>query len=512
MKTAASYLRSSKDRSDCSIDAQRAHLQTLARSLDAAIVAEFGDVLMSGTDSRRPGFVALKAAIETPARGWDTLLMLDTARLARDHDGFEQAWVHRECRRRGITIHYAMLPTTGTPADLILLNTMRGVDGWHSLNSKLKGLAGMRENVKRGFRAGGRAPWGYQLEHIGTGVFRDGAEVRKSRLVPDPAEAPIVAAYLKGRATGIGRQILTARLGINKTSSTLVCVEWNALTYAGDTVWNVHAEPGHGVKRRPRRDWVIQPGTHAPLITASEAHALLARLENLNRHAPRRTPAAYLLTGILATPEGTAYHGDSGIYYRAGKGKKVRAAPIDRGILWHLHRELRSEKFITKLTRAAQQRAVDASPAQQQASALVSRARQIETAIGRMMDLATDMADPAPALRKIEKLEEERKALTGTAERATQEAAARAAWQQVTEADVRATLNAMVADIDALDREALKDWLARLLDKIELDPETLSVRLHYRITPARGDKLASPRDYDAIPPLRVATAGKLRRG
>jgi site-specific DNA recombinase len=508
MLKAASYTRSSKDRSDVSIDAQRHRLNELAPTLDAAIVAEFSDVVMSGQDATRPGFVALKAAIQNPARGWSVLLMLDTARLSRDHDGFEQAWVHRECRRQGIVIHYAMLPSTGTPADLIMLNTMRGVDGWHSLNSKIKGIAGMRENVKRGFRAGGRAPWGYLLEHVGTGVMREGAEVRKSRLVPDPAAAPIVAAYLKGRAAGIGRQMLTERLRLDRASSTLVCVEWNALTYAGNTVWNVHAEPGSGHKRRPRCDWVIQPATHAALITENEAQAILGRLEGLHRKPRRHTPAAYLLTGILATPAGVAYHGDSGTYYRAGKGKKLRTEPIDRGILWQVQRELRSERFIAQLTRAAQKQAAIQTP-DRHAHDLARRARELEAAISRMMDLAGQMTDTGPALRKIDALEQERKQLKEQAALAEREAAAAKAWGQITEDDVRAMLGAMVTDMQALDRAALKDWLTRLLDRIELDPDNLTVRMHYRITPARGVKLASPREYELIPPLLVSTSGKI---
>src|SRR5690606_5810016 len=118
--------------------------------------------------------------------------------------------------------------------------------------------------------------------------------------------------------------------------------------------------------------------------------------------SPRRhTPATYLLTGILATPAGVAYHGDSGTYYRAGKGKKLRAAPVDQAILWQVQRELRSERFIAQLTRAAQTQAAASTPAGQ-AQGLARRAREIEAAISRMMDLASQMADPGPALRKIE--------------------------------------------------------------------------------------------------------------
>jgi hypothetical protein len=52
------------------------------------------------------------------------------------------------------------------------------MDEVHSMLSREKGLAGMAENVRRGHRAGGRAPIGYRLERIETGAIRDGAPSR----------------------------------------------------------------------------------------------------------------------------------------------------------------------------------------------------------------------------------------------------------------------------------------------------------------------------------------------
>ena len=79
---------------------------------------------------------------------------------------------------------------------------MMGIDQWHSLTSKRKGLAGMAENVRQGFRAGGRAPRGYRLLTIDTGAIREGAPVTKTKLEPND-DAPIVADYLRLRAEGI---------------------------------------------------------------------------------------------------------------------------------------------------------------------------------------------------------------------------------------------------------------------------------------------------------------------
>lgn len=506
MQKAALYLRSSKDRSDVSIDAQRRELQLMAKARSLAIVAEYADVVESAKDDRRPDFQRLARDLKDPARPWSVLLLVDTSRLMRNVH-LAHVFAH-EAKKQGVRILYAKVPESNPVTDLIMMSVLPAVDEMHSLMSREKGLAGMAENVRRGFRAGGRAPWGYRLESVGTGVLRDGAEVTKSRLIPDETEAPRVAAYLKGRAAGIGRRLLTERLALDKSASTLVCVEWNALTYAGHTVWNVAATPGTGAKRRPRAQWMTQPDTHAALITENEAQALLARLECRPQSKRRRTAAAYLLTGILATPTGAPYHGDSGLYYRVGKGKKLRTEPIDRGILWHLQREFRSDRFVSLLTRAAQKQA-GTDAIHQRAEDLQRRDRELIASISRMMDFAGKLADPAPALRKIDELETARRKTAGELDLARKEAAAAAAYSRITEADVRAMLAAMVTDIQQLDRDSLKDWLARLLDRIELDPVKFTVQIHYRITPAQGDKLASPRDYEHIPPLRVSTKGKI---
>src|SRR5690349_11874077 len=77
------YLRSCKDQSDVSIDAQRRELSHLATQKDIAIVGEFADVDESGADENRPALRRLVAEFRNPKRAWNTVLLLDTSRLAR---------------------------------------------------------------------------------------------------------------------------------------------------------------------------------------------------------------------------------------------------------------------------------------------------------------------------------------------------------------------------------------------------------------------------------------------
>lgn len=295
MKPAALYLRSSKDRADASPAAQRRALADLAAARGLTIVAEFADAVESGKDDNRPGFQKLLAAVRNPRRGWDTLLVLDTARIARRRL-LAVIFEEQECRRHGVSIVYKSLPESDPVTDMVIKSIFQAFDEWHSLTSRMKGLAGMAENVKAGFRAGGRAPMGYRLEHVPTGAVREGEPVTKSRLVPGE-QAAAVKEYLTARAAGTPRAAAQRAAGLaDVADTTLLGLERNALTYAGHTVWGVHAERVGGAyvggqKYRPRAEWTIQRDTHEALITDAEAEALLAQLERARRPACARRSA-----------------------------------------------------------------------------------------------------------------------------------------------------------------------------------------------------------------------------
>src|SRR5215210_6713850 len=77
------YLRSSKDRSDVSIDAQRRELTALASERGLVVVGEYTDAVQSGSDENRPGLTSLVHDMRGRSRSWRTVLLLDTSRLAR---------------------------------------------------------------------------------------------------------------------------------------------------------------------------------------------------------------------------------------------------------------------------------------------------------------------------------------------------------------------------------------------------------------------------------------------
>lgn len=329
---AATYCRSSKDRSDVSIDAQRRELADLATTRGYTIVKEYADVVI-GANDERPAFQDLLAALKRPDRGWDAILVLDTSRLARGVY-FAQVFNH-ECEKHGVKVAYSKLPELDPLVKIVLMPVLQANDELHSYMSRVKGLAGMRENVLKGYRAGGRAPWGYRLKKNPTGAVRDGAPVTKSTLEPDPGVAPAVRAYLQARARGVSRARAARDAGVKMALTSLVGTDWQALTYAGHTVWNVHnsvTPDGYrtGRKRKPRAEWTVQRDTHEALITEAEAEAVLRGLETSTMReavmAAKGQVSRYLLTGMLRTSSGANWQGCQQRdragqpvgYYRAG--------------------------------------------------------------------------------------------------------------------------------------------------------------------------------------------------
>ena len=173
---AALYLRSSKDRSDVSIDAQRRALHDLAGQRGLVVAEEYADAVESGKDEDRPAWLRLLRDVRSAARGWEVVLALDTSRIARRR--LIALQFERDCERHRVRIVYKNIPDADPATDMVIRSVFQAFDEYHSLVSKAKGLAGMRENVRQGWRAGGRAPRGYQLEYTATGAIRDGQPVQ----------------------------------------------------------------------------------------------------------------------------------------------------------------------------------------------------------------------------------------------------------------------------------------------------------------------------------------------
>lgn len=498
IERAALYLRSSKDRSDVSIDAQRRQLQEMATERGFAIVAEFSDVVESGKDENRKGFQDLIAAVRQKRRGWETLVLLDTSRLSRRRHIsilFEEV----EAKKHGVRVVYKSLPESDPITEMLLRSILQAMDEWHSLTSKAKGLAGMAENVRQGWRAGGKAPMGYRLVHTPTGAIREGVAVLKSKLAPAD-DAPQVKQYLELRAADVKRAAACATSGITSSASTLVSVEWNALTYAGHTVWNMRHEMAGGykggAKRKPRAEWMVQRDTHEALISDAQAETLLRKLEAFDRG--HHSHGDYLLTGILRSPAGESWHGSATRqrpFYRIGKGGAVSATVVEKAVLRQVAADLESPDFVAGMNAALKKR-FDDRRRDDVLPALRKEYADLERRIARLTEMLSDTTSPEPLLRQMERHEERRTALLP--EIADREEAARDVGkvQAMTNPQVAKLMRALREEMETLDRDRLRDFLVGLVETIVLDAVAETLVITYRLSAATRVRVASPAGFE----------------
>jgi hypothetical protein len=416
-----------------------------------------------------------------------------------------------ECRKRDIEVIFAKTPELDGVTGIILPAVLHAMDQVHSFMSREKGLAGMAENVRQGFRAGGRAPFGYRLEYTQTGAIREGEPVTKSKLVPDD-NAPKIATYLKGRSQGLMGTHLASKLGMDIARTSLNGIEWNALTYAGHTVWNVHNEKtddGYkgGIKRRPRSEWLMQRNTHQALITDAEAEVILQRLD-AGRTKTYKTRATHLLTGMLANSEGEAWHGN-GEYYRMGK-KSVKAARVDGAILHQVAEDLRSDDFAKALVKSAHKTANRTNDGAELEKAQ-KEIRLIDARIDRLTSLLAETTATDTLLRKIESLEQERAGVQRQIEMVETASRQAVALKEIGERDVKTILNGIAENLDEMDRDDLKEILRGLVDRIVFDYSSMDCCIYYKIPVQTGELVASPRVSGEIPTIAASSTCRILR-
>lgn len=486
-----------------SIDAQRRALLELAAKQGLEVAIEYADAVEAANDWKRPGFSRMLLEVERKEREWDRVLVFDTSRLARDIN-LSRAF-RQMCQRRGVKILFVKIPDSDPLSELVMGVVFELVDHIHSMMSREKGLAGMAENVRKGFRAGGRAPYGYDLKSVEVGAVRDGAAVTKTRLEPN-ADAPAIAAYLQARAKGLPARPAARAAGLRLGLTSLVDVEWRALTYAGHTVWNQMATRGvgaggyqGGAKRRPRAEWMVQANTHTAVITQEVAEAVL---EHRGLAGTTRTRgAAYLLSGILVAPGGGRWHGDQG-FYRCGR-RRLAAANLERQVLEALEHELLSGPIVSQAAALARA-AAKPGRVDGELHALQRQAAELERRIGRVRNLMTTMERPKDMEPKLRQLVDEKTAIDLEAAGLVDVVAGNRVRRVITEEDVRRALRAMVEGLAALDREQLKARLRTILHQVMVNPHTLSCSLHYKIPTETGVMVASPRRAVDKPALIIA--------
>jgi len=323
---------STKDKQDpaLSFPSQRKACERKARELGGEVTCEFTDQ-ESGAKQERPGWTALTAeARDREGRRFDAVVIYSTSRLARDR--LHAALFERELRKVDVAIHYATgAGDPSTPEGSLMIGMQQLWDEFERNRLSRETKRGMKEVSEQGYRAGGRAPYGYRrrLHELPEGHRGDRAKSRVT-LEPEPAEALVVAEifelFVAAKRTPKAIAEHLNRPGgppspSHVDSARNVRGDWAASTvramlrnpvYTGRLVWNrldfteaKHA--GGGARRRAREEWVIAQEAHLPLVSEEAYEAAQARFDKTVRSpASARPKRSYLFSGMVRCCAGHA--------------------------------------------------------------------------------------------------------------------------------------------------------------------------------------------------------------
>lgn len=298
--------------------------QRKATELGGEIVVEFFDQ-ESGARDDRPGWTSLtQEARDAATRRFDAVVIYQTSRLSRDR--VSAGLFHRELRKVGVQIHYAV--GAGDPATAeggLMIALQQAFDEYERAKLSRETKRGMQQNAKQGFRCGGRPPYGYQLDRSAHPVAaRAKVGETKSRLAPDPVQAPVIAEIFhlwadkgwgcKAIADHLNRPggpaspshvDTTRNIRGDWAKSTLRAILKNP-TYTGRLHWNrldfaTQRESGGTARLRDESEWVIADVEHEALVSDELFALAQQRFAERSRRTNGRSngQATYLLAGMV---------------------------------------------------------------------------------------------------------------------------------------------------------------------------------------------------------------------
>lgn len=321
--------RSSTDRHDVSCKSQIKEIAEAAKGRGEKVVKTYEFSRKRHSDFLEdPDFKEILQAAKRKNRGWTKIWFYDTSRLSRNR--MKAQTTKAFFKRQGIEIEFLKVPKTGEePLDNVIEGILETFDQLLSDFSRAGSIRGQKQNIRSGYRAGGRAPYGYRLDQHLIGTDGDNNPVYKSRLLPHQDNFPIVQEYLKRRASGESRGSIIRDFKNRSikspsgkaywSTSTCLSIEHNIPVYLGHLVYNrknrqIDGKYIGGERYRPEDEWEIKHNMHDAAITEEEA----TRIKKLLRKkGPKKdtSPRRYLMTSILKC--GVCHGpmvGDSGYY------------------------------------------------------------------------------------------------------------------------------------------------------------------------------------------------------
>ena len=504
-RKAALYLRSSKDRHDVSVDSQGRELRKFAKKSGDIVVAEFSDRVESAKTDDRPGFQAMIAEAKKRNCQFRAVYCYDTSRFSR-RQYHAQLYKHL-LKSLGVELIFLKLPKTDTILDPIIESLMEAFDEFHSQKSKIDGLRGMRENIKQGWRAGGRAILGYKLDKQVVGM-REGKPLTKSKLVPDAKAFVEVQNYLKGRARGESRRDLQAQMTLEVPYSSLVYLEDSALTYAGHTVWNRHKEfvdgaysgPGNG-RYRPREEWEIHRNTHEAAISDEEAEAIFRERDKQKNRQSRYRRNHYLLSCLMKCKCGANVDGDGG-YYRCHDRcgiRSIKKETLERAVLGELFDSIFTGKVLADLQAEIRRLFDENQPRQNHLlQQLRKEIKDVDRQIGELAGMLTEVKHRRPLIQRIDALEDERQDLELRI--SDHEQVDRPKLLSMSEDDLDEFADEWRKKLEGGTMDKRKAVFRQLIESATFDGEELMLVPNMATLTGTGVRVASPRGFEPLLP------------
>lgn len=500
MIRAAMYLRSSKDRHEVSVDSQRRELLAQMEADGVTLVKEYADRVESAKTDKRPAFQEMMADLRRSPGLFQRLYCYDTSRFSRNE--FHTKLYKHELKKAGVEIVYFRMPVGNLPRSgrILMIGMNENLDASWSEKSKEEGLRGMGENVHQGYRAGGRALFGYRLRHHQVGANKNGP-VYKSTLEPDPVNFPKAQEYLRGRLRGESRKALAKRLGMDLSTARQIYMERSALVYAGFLVWNRHNEriDGHyvgGERERPESEWMVVPDAHPAAITEDEARKIMA-MASKRELGTRRRDNGYCLSGLLKCQCGSNLVGDRG-YYRCQSrcgAPSVKKERVEDAVLGGVLDEILTDGVMTEIIGEVNKLARGTDDRAKEMKAIRKEIGGISRQQDKLTELVTEVRNQRPLLDKIDSLEDRRVVLEKRLAEIRPEATGKL------EAD-KALLGRFLADyrdsVKSADATGKRTLLGNIVDRIEFRGSEVSV--FPALTVQGRLKSSSPRGFEPLLP------------
>jgi DNA invertase Pin-like site-specific DNA recombinase len=275
---------------------------------------------------RDGGLLDLLAEAEYPRRRFDAVICESIDRLARRT--YIGTRIEHDLEQAGVRLYAAdepIDPRGKRSTGLLTRRVKQGVAEWYVTDMLERSWDGFKVHTGQGWNIG-KPPYGYAADKVEHPVPAKAAEGQtKTRLVPDPERAAVVAHIFKLRITEwLGCDAIAGRLNADPaqfpppqpTRPHMKRGTWSGsavrdvLTnpkYTGYMVWNRRATKAGG-RINPPEAWVwSEEPTHEPLVSREtfEAAAQVAKLRRGSRGEPgpnsnhRHTKRSYLLRSYV---------------------------------------------------------------------------------------------------------------------------------------------------------------------------------------------------------------------